>query len=515
MDIIPWEITLAILGVVVPIIAALWEFTLLGFKRLGYRVQMDTEATQALPGLDHPSLVLLRIENNGVANVKAEDYQFIPNSSDSRRGIRVLFPHRVVQRWEVTVVDPDDVALIPDIHDNIRVDGNHIDLPQVPLVRGQAYKVLVVLGRDPAAPAGEPDRKVHVQGRIMGGFWGGHVRETKSRSTDRSWWSPDLSVRSAFLICFLALVVVAQYLVSRDDPAPLDCAATGSGITVVGSTAFRPVLEAAAASYEGTCPGTSVEIRAEGSLDGLDRLDREERTDMVAFSDGEKPPGLPHLVERPIAFSLFTPVLNPRIGIEDLSVEEIRQVYAGEVATWSEVGVDGAAGDLPVVLVSRLANSGTRQVFEDRVLGGQGLQRNSRDCRTLLPGTAEGEVVHCEVSETDAVLDTVGEIDGAIGYAELGSALEAEERGEVDLLRIDGNRAELRAADYEAYPFWETEYAYTYREPGADSLVAGFLRYLTDEVGKDIIRRHGHRPCAELQNPVLCQPWAGAGAGAS
>ncbi|RSN02854.1 phosphate-binding protein, partial [Streptomyces sp. WAC 05977] len=26
--------------------------------------------------------------------------------------------------------------------------------------------------------------------------------------------------------------------------------------------------------------------------------------------------------------------------------------------------------------------------------------------------------------------------------------------------------------------------------------------------GKDIVRSHGHRPCAELANPVLCRPGA-------
>jgi phosphate transport system substrate-binding protein len=60
--------------------------------------------------------------------------------------------------------------------------------------------------------------------------------------------------------------------------------------------------------------------------------------------------------------------------------------------------------------------------------------------------------------------------------------------------------------DHGAYPFWETEYAYTYSHPGADSLAASFLRYLTNEVGQDVIRAEGHRPCADLENPVLCQP---------
>jgi hypothetical protein len=47
---------------------------------------------------------------------------------------------------------------------------------------------------------------------------------------------------------------------------------------------------------------------------------------------------------------------------------------------------------------------------------------------------------------------------------------------------------------------------YTYGEPDAESLAASFLRYLTNQVGADIIRSHGDRPCAELAIPLLCRP---------
>ncbi|MFD4190581.1 hypothetical protein [Amycolatopsis thermoflava] len=42
----PWEIVLAVLALVVPVFAFLWEFVFVGRKRLGYRVQVDTTARQ-------------------------------------------------------------------------------------------------------------------------------------------------------------------------------------------------------------------------------------------------------------------------------------------------------------------------------------------------------------------------------------------------------------------------------------------------------------------------------------
>jgi hypothetical protein len=80
---IEWDLdtVIAILSIVVPLIAFGWEFGVVGRKRLGYRVQMDTLATDTAHSpyagvlreldddhgstLTNPSFVLLRIENAG------------------------------------------------------------------------------------------------------------------------------------------------------------------------------------------------------------------------------------------------------------------------------------------------------------------------------------------------------------------------------------------------------------------------------------------------------------------
>ncbi|MEU8352924.1 phosphate-binding protein, partial [Streptomyces sp. NPDC048845] len=115
MDFLRWEIVLAVLGVVVPIAAALYEFIVVGRKRLGYRVQMDTTATEAVHSryagalqqlqdgdgtrLVDPSFVLLRIENNGATHIDTDDYAVLP---DDKVGIRVRFPGRRVAGLVVT-----------------------------------------------------------------------------------------------------------------------------------------------------------------------------------------------------------------------------------------------------------------------------------------------------------------------------------------------------------------------------------------------------------------------------
>jgi ABC-type phosphate transport system substrate-binding protein len=97
----------------------------------------------------------------------------------------------------------------------------------------------------------------------------------------------------------------------------------------------------------------------------------------------------------------------------------------------------------------------------------------------------------------------VARTPGALGHSEVGSA--TGHAGVVPV-RIDGFPATLDGVEKGAYPYWQTEYAYTYGEPPADSLAAGFLRYLAQQVGQDIIRSHGDRPCTELSKPLLCSP---------
>lgn len=535
MDMLRWEVVLAVLGVLVPIVAALYEFVFVGRKRLGYRVQMDTTATDAvharLAGVQYagalqqlqdgdgtrlvdPSFVLLRVENSGATHIDIDDYAVLP---DDRVGVRIEFPGRRVAGMVVTELSDDFLRPCFSDDSGLNVRDGVIELPKVPLNRSAHYKVLAALertggagaGADPQAPF-EPPRVI---GGIKGGVGNGGIQETRSQ-TGTPW-------QAVALVCFLVLVILGQLAFSvlgRDDTAaPLDCA--GGKLTLTGSTAFEPVLREAAEAYRETCgeQGVTFHHDYQGSKGGLEALMSESKgrnTRTLAFTDGAKRDDQPLLLPRPVAFTLFTLVIHEDAGVQDLTLEQIGDLYGGRITNWKDVG----GADLPVRLVSRLSNSGTRGVFEERIFSGsRNLARTSDDCLTLLPGMPRGPL-NCERGSTTEVLDEVAQTPGAIGYSGLD---EASGRKDLRLVRIGGQRATLEAADHGAYPFWETEYAYTYGEPPAKSLAASFLRYLTNEVGRDIVRSRGHRPCTELQNPVLCRPApaaasreAGAGEGA-
>ncbi|MDN0194439.1 substrate-binding domain-containing protein [Streptomyces sp. S.PNR 29] len=525
----PWEITFAVLGLTVPVAAALWEFVLAGRKRLGYRVQMDTTAGEAAANpyagvlqqmqqtggapLHEPSFVLLRFENSGWAPIVEDDY-LAP--AQGPVGIHVRFRGRRVVGMVVTELSRNELRpfFVPPGNED-DTDGNsppnipglgvtdgRIELPKVRLNRRDYYKVLAVLEREAGFTADTfPDPEVTAG--IVGGVRGGAIRKTE--------YYPFASRRVRWLLAALVLVLVGQSLFTftRDEvvAAPLDCAE--GTLTLSGSTAFAPVLREAARQYEKKCsPGARIPITDDtfkGSVAGLDTLAKAGENaklkggqgmgDRLAFSDGQSAER-PQLVPRPVALSLFALVVNPDTGVKNLTRRQIRDIYAGKITNWSRLN----GKDVPIHLVSRYPGSGTRATLERQVLGNKPLPAvTAGDCASLdddRPG-------RCEVGDTQTLLDTVATTPGALGHSEIGAATA---HSGVQPVRIDGFKADLEGVDDGAYPYWQTEYAYTYGEPPADSPAASFLRYLANEVGKDIIRSHGDRPCSELERPLLCRP---------
>jgi phosphate transport system substrate-binding protein len=511
---ISWEFVLAVLGVAVPVVSTLWEFVFIRRKRLGYRVQLDTTAADGgrlyagswgrleredgTP-LDDASFVLLRIENNGATPIDPHDYA-VPLNEPA--GLHVKFPGRSVAGLMITELSDPNLARFfgngSGLGMRTQLESGRtvgvIDLPKVALNRRQHYKVLAALERAPDNADGE-FADPQVIGTIKGGVGAGTIRRTRYRVGP----SPRIIALVLFLVALNGLQLVANL---NEDGAPLDCA-TGR-LTLTGSTAVAPIMQEAADAYADTCPGAEFDYQFEGSGNGLRALAEAgsgnwTSMSMLAFSDGPAPDGLPELLPRPTAFSLFTAVVNEQAGVTDLTVDQVQRIYRGRVGNWSAVG----GRDLPIRLVSREPSSGTRATFQRQVLGGiREPGSNSDDCVTLAPGAERG-VVRCERPSTDEVLSTVAATPGALGYSELSAAAD---RDDLALVRLNGQAATLDAAVRNAYPFWQTEYAYTHGEPKPDSLTASFLRYLTNEAGRDIIRSHGLRPCTELANPVRCHP---------
>ncbi|WP_405907412.1 MULTISPECIES: substrate-binding domain-containing protein [unclassified Streptomyces] len=492
----------ALIGIVAAAVMVWYERRVPRRKRIGYRVQMDNPIGDDVrsgianvrlglfdetPDMTNATLVLLRVENDGSQSIAREDY-----TSGERHGLTAVFTDRTIRGVSVTQ-PPGANNLMGNFTPSagLGYEDGILRIPRVPLNRGEHYKLLVLLsGGDVGCPI-----------QIIGGIRDGEVRPNRAMTPDDR---PPLFSRAAQLITALltvCVVTLALIVVLRDDTRPPIGCETGS-LTVTGSTAFAPVMRELAEKYENDCEGADITVDAHGSQAGLRELDtagaqsKSGAPPVVALSDGPKSNGLDRLRENRVAVSVFTLVVNDRISLTNLSTEDVRRLYRGEIKNWKEL--DGP--DLPVLLVSRDANSGTRQVFQRRVLGRGEIANSSLDCVHKDDPTAP--VVRCELDSTDQVLSTVAKLPGAVGYSELNNATGYDG---LHGLGLDGHEASVEDLEHGTsdYPYREIEYAYTYGAPPADSLVSSFLTYIRGG-GQDVIRTHGHLPCGTPVGMRIC-----------
>ena len=177
-------------------------------------------------------------------------------------------------------------------------------------------------------------------------------------------------------------------------PAVLSGTVSTDGSTsmekVIGalSEAFMEANSKATVTYNPTGSGTGIQAVQEGRCDiGLSSR---------ALKDEEKASGLQETV---LAYDGIAMIVNPANPVEDLTLEQIADIYTGKITNWSELG----GSDSEIVLIGREAGSGTRSGFEEIV-----------EVKDLCQ-------YRQELSSTGDVIATVAQNPGAIGYASLAS----------------------------------------------------------------------------------------------
>lgn len=116
-----------------------------------------------------------------------------------------------------------------------------------------------------------------------------------------------------------------------------------------------------------TSSGTAFQSLLDGSADiGMSarRIQPQEARDLKASGAGNMvSPTQEHIV----AVDSIVIITHPSNPISDITIEQLRGIYAGNINNWSELG----GKDMPITLVARQEGSGTRSSFEDRLFGDQ------------------------------------------------------------------------------------------------------------------------------------------------
>ena len=173
-------------------------------------------------------------------------------------------------------------------------------------------------------------------------------------------------------------------------------AALSGNVATGGSTSMKNVIAALTEGFAEVEPGVTVSYDPTGSGAGITGA-TDKTLDIGLSSRALKDDEKADVDGTTIALDGIAIIVNNASKVEDLTVDQLKQMFTGEITNWSEVGGD----DGEIVLIGREAGSGTRDGFESIV--------DVKDsCKYAQ-----------ELTATGAVISAVEANPLAIGYASL------------------------------------------------------------------------------------------------
>ena len=240
--------------------------------------------------------------------------------------------------------------------------------------------------------------------------------------------------------------------------------ADASKITVSGSTSVGPTMEILAEDYQAANEGVTIEVQQVGSSAGItNTIDGTSQIGMSSrdLKDEEKSEGLE---EYQIAIDGIAVITNSANGVEDLTIEQVKDIYTGKITNWKEVG----GNDAQIVVVSREDGSGTRDGFQEIV----GFESEE------LTGDAQ-------ISDGSGnIKTTVQGNENAIGYISFGFLDDS-----INSVKIDGVEPKEENVYNDSYPISRPFLLVTKGEAADDA--KAFIDYILSDEGQATIEEKG------------------------
>ena len=246
-------------------------------------------------------------------------------------------------------------------------------------------------------------------------------------------------------------------------------AGTLSGnVATGGSTSMKNVIAALTEGFAEVEPGVTVSYDPTGSGAGI--TGATDKTLDIGLSSRALKADETGVTGTTVALDGIAIIVNKSSKVEDLTVDQLKQMFTGEITNWSEVGGD----DGEIVLIGREAGSGTRDGFESIV--------DVKDsCKYAQ-----------ELTATGAVISAVEANPLAIGYASLSAVGDT-----VAMVTVEGVECSEDTVKDGSYKIQRPFVFVTNKSVALSEQAQAFVDFATSKDAADLIRTAGAVPVNE------------------
>lgn len=244
-------------------------------------------------------------------------------------------------------------------------------------------------------------------------------------------------------------------------------------ITVLGSSAMQPLVNEAAQQFMANNKSAQIAVQGGGSGTGLSQV-MEGGADIGnsdIFAEEKEGIDAASLVDHRVAVVGMAAVAHPEVGVDNLTKQQLIDIFTGKITNWKDVG----GNDAEIVLVNRPQSSGTRATF----------------FKFALDGNQEKDGITEDSSGT--VRKIISETPGAIGYLAFSYF-----DNSIKPLSLDGVAPTVENVTTNEFPIWAYQHMYTKGEP--TGLTKAFLEYMmSDEVQNNLVPEMGYIPATAMK----------------
>lgn len=283
-------------------------------------------------------------------------------------------------------------------------------------------------------------------------------------------------------------LIVSTLLVTCMAGAMVSC---GSGdstkdvtgdVTISGSSALLPLMESSTEGFNEKFSGININAQAGGSGTGLTQVSDGTvdigNSDIFAEEklDADK---AAELKDHKVVAQGFAVVVNKALGIDNLTKQQIQDIFSGKVTNWKEVG----GADQEIFVIHRPSSSGTRATFTSKILDGN--------------KNLENDAIGATQDSNGAVKKAMEENKGAISYLGLSYLNSDDAKASLTGVKIDGVSYDKENITSGKYPFWSWGHMYT---KGEESEAAkDFIDYIQSEDNKETVEELGFISSSDMK----------------